>query len=307
MNREDKYDNDHYIHTFKVWMQDAGYTESTQKAYLHTINLFLNSVDKRVEDITKLDIMSFLTEARKNGCSDITRNRKLFAIRSFYKGLKDMEEVQNNPAADVKLSKTERNHLPTYLEEKHLNTFLEQVEGLYSSRNIAVFLLMAYAGLRVGEVHRLNLSDFFPSRNSLHVSGKGRKWRAVPLPEALTDMLQSVIEERRDPNRSVETALFISQKGYRLSIRQIQTIAQQTFEKLQEEDESLRDLKLSCHKLRHSFATLLLKQGTDIRVVKELMGHESIETTMIYTHVNDEQKEKAMQKIKLPKINFAAK
>jgi len=297
-------DNERYVHTFHIWMEDAGYTNSTQKAYLHTINQFLEQMDKLAINVTKLDIMSYLTEARKNGCSDTTRNRKLFAIRSFYKGLKDMEVVKENPAAEVKLSKTERNHLPVYLEEKSLKTFLQQVSGAYSSRNIAIFLLMAYAGLRVGEVHRLNVSDFFASRNSLHVSGKGRKWRAVPLPEALSDMLQQVLGERRDPNRSVETALFISQKGYRLSIRQIQTIAQQTFEKLQAEDESLRDLKLSCHKLRHSFATLLLKQGTDIRVVKELMGHESIETTMIYTHVSDNQKEAAMQAIRLPKIKL---
>jgi integrase/recombinase XerD len=296
------YDNTQYIRTFQIWMEDAGYTDSTQKAYLHTINHFLDNIDRSAKNVTKLDIMSYLTEVRKNGCSDTTRNRKLFAIRSFYKGLKDMEVIESNPAAEVKLSKTERNHLPVYLEEKDLKKFLQQVGGGYSSRNIAIFLLMAYAGLRVGEVHRLNVSDFFPSRSNIHVSGKGRKWRAVPLPEALTDLLQQEIEQRRTPNRSVETALFISQKGYRLSIRQIQTIAQQTFEKLQEQNESLRDLKLSCHKLRHSFATLLLKQGTDIRVVKELMGHESIETTMIYTHVSDTQKESAMQALKLPKI-----
>ncbi|WP_442604261.1 tyrosine-type recombinase/integrase [Paenibacillus sp. KN14-4R] len=309
MNDDILTEYEQFLEAFQVWMDDAGYTTSTQKAYLHTVQDFLKQVnEKSVEKINKLDIMSYLTKARKNGCSDLTRNRKLFAIRSFYKALKDMEMVETNPAADVKLSKTERNSLPVFLEEQDLELFLKQIEGRYSSRNITIFLLMAYAGLRVGEVHRLNVADFHQERGSLHVMGKGRKWRAVPLPGALIQIMGQVLGDRREPNRSVETSFFISQKGYRLSIRQIQTIAQQTFEKLQEQEgqEALQELKLSCHKLRHSFATMMLRQGTDIRIVKELMGHESIETTMIYTHVSDSQREEAMQSIKLPELQISS-
>ncbi|MCR8641101.1 tyrosine-type recombinase/integrase [Paenibacillus sp. N1-5-1-14] len=309
MNTDIWIDYESYLKVFQVWMDDAGYTSATQKAYIHTVQDFLKQAsDKQVEKMNKLDIMTYLTRARRKGVSDQTRNRKLFAIRSFFKSLKDMEMVEVNPAMDVKLSKTERNQLPVFLEENDLSVFLKQIEGRYSSRNIAIFLLMAYAGLRVGEVHRLNIADFHQERGSLHVMGKGRKWRAVPLPGALAQILGQVLGERRDPNRSIETSFFISQKGYRLSIRQIQTIAQQTFTKLQEQEgqEGLQDLKLSCHKLRHSFATMMLRQGTDIRIVKELMGHESIETTMIYTHVSDSQREEAMQAIQLPDLQLTS-
>ncbi|QHW34805.1 tyrosine-type recombinase/integrase [Paenibacillus rhizovicinus] len=287
-------------HAFRIWMKQAGYTETTQKEYMREVYAYLHSLDElAVEKAGKMQVIAFLV-SKQQSTGDRTRNRTLSAIRTFYASLIDFEMASRNPALEVKKSKTEKNKKPVYLEEEELADSLAYIEGRYRNRNIAIFLLMSYCGLRVGEVHRLNRSDFKKAKGTIEVFGKGRKWNEIPVPETLSAMLSEVEQERIEPYREKEDAFFVSQKGKRLSIRQIQKIAGQTFMAFKQQNPSLADMKLSCHKLRHTFATMLLKNGVDIRVVKELMGHASIETTMIYTHVNDQQKKQAMSTINIP-------
>mgnify|MGYP001248605186 CR=1 FL=1 len=286
------------IRAFTIWMKQSGYTEATKREYMREVRTFLQSMDGTpVEMATKMDVLSFLF-AKSSG--DRARNRSLAAIRSFFTALIDFELATRNPAMEVKKSKTEKNKKPIYLEEHELIQFLKHIDGRYRNRNIAIFLLMGYCGLRVGEVHRLNLKDFNRNKGTIEIYGKGRKWNEIPLPDVLIDYLNKVEHARITPYSNKEDAFFVSQKGRRLSIRQIQKIAAETFEEFKKHNPGLSDMKLSCHKLRHSFATMLLKKGVDIRVVKELMGHSSIETTMIYTHVNDEQKKHAMDAVNIP-------
>ncbi|TVY02145.1 tyrosine-type recombinase/integrase [Cohnella terricola] len=290
------------LEAFKIWMKQSGYTETTKKEYLREVVDYLISLNEMpVQQAGKMNVVAFLV-CKQDTAGDKTRNRTLSAIRSFYTALIDFELATKNPAMEVKKSKTDRNRVPVYLEEDDLEKALSYVKGRYRDRNIAIFLLMSYCGLRVGEVHRLNLSNFKNSRGILEVLGKGRKWNEIPLPELLIKHLTQVESYRIQPYSNREDALFVSQKGRRLSIRQIQNIATQVFIALKEDNPHLADLKLSCHKLRHSFATMLLKNNVDIRVVKELLGHASIETTMIYTHINDEQKRGAMTTIKIPEL-----
>lgn len=287
------------IRAFRIYLKQSGYTASTQKEYMRESLVYLDSLDgSPPQEAGKLHIMEFLNE--KQSTADNTRNRSLSAIRTFYMALIDFELASKNPAAEVKKSKTEKNRKPIYLEEEDLSESLKYIEGRYKNRNIAIFLLMAYCGLRVGEVHRLNLKDLKKNRGTIEVFGKGRKWNEIPVPDVLLNYLLEVEKERISPYRLKEDAFFVSQKGRRLSIRQIQKIVNQTFEAFKKSNPNVSDMKLSCHKLRHSFATMLLKNDVDIRVVKELMGHSSIETTMIYTHVNDEQKKKAMATVNVP-------
>lgn len=290
------------IRAFTIWMKQSGYTEATRKEYMREVYDYLFSLEQLpVQQAGKLHVVSFLV-SKQDSAGEKTRNRTLSAIRSFYGSLIDFELATRNPALEVKKSKTEKNKMPVYLEEQHLKTVLHYVQGRYRNRNLAVFLLMGYCGLRVGEVHRLNLSHFKKEKGSLEVLGKGRKWNEIPLPDMVVGYLTKVEEERIHPSSSREEAFFVSQKGKRLSIRQIQKIAAQVFDAFKQDHPQMTDLKLSCHKLRHSFATMLLNNHVDIRVVKELLGHASIETTMIYTHINDEQKRSAMKTIDLPKI-----
>jgi len=292
------------LEAFEIWMKQSGYTETTKKEYLREVVDYLISLNEMpVQQAGKMNVVAFLV-CKQDTAGDKTRNRTLSAIRSFYAALIDFEIATKNPAMEVKKSKTDKNRVPVYLEEDDLEKTLSYVKGRYRDRNIAIFLLMSYCGLRVGEVHRLNLSNFKNSRGILEVLGKGRKWNEIPLPELLVKHLTQVESDRIHPYSKRENALFVSQKGRRLSIRQIQNIATQVFNALKEDNPHLADLKLSCHKLRHSFATMLLKNNVDIRVVKELLGHASIETTMIYTHINDEQKRGAMTTIKIPELMF---
>ncbi|MDR6242158.1 site-specific recombinase XerD [Paenibacillus hunanensis] len=290
------------LEAFEDWMKDAGYTAYTRRSYLHDIHEFLcsHSVQgKSLDELKKRHVLSYLSSARSRGVSDSTRNRKHAAVSCFFKALMEMELAEHNPAAGIKKAKTEQNKEPLYLDESTLSSFFKSIDGKYRTRNLTIFLLMAYMGLRVGEVHLLNIQDYNQERRTLQVFGKGRKWRTLPVPEAVANMLNQSIEARLTPWRDGEQALFISQKGTRLSIRNIQQIAADTFDRFQQGVEPSRRLPYSSHKLRHSFATMLLRQGTDLRTVQELLGHSSIQTTIIYTHVRDREKEEAISKLQV--------
>ncbi|WP_068617574.1 tyrosine-type recombinase/integrase [Paenibacillus tuaregi] len=291
------------LEAFLIWMKDAGYTTYTQKSYLSDVREFLSTLGGReLKSVKKFHIVSFLSSVRERGVSDSTRNRKHASVSCFFKALIELELYKDNPAAGIKKSKMDKHRAPVFLDEDDLGRFMQSIEGKHRLRNLAVFLLMAYMGLRVGEVHSLNLADYNPERRLLNVYGKGRKWRSVPVPEAVSEVLQLAVNERLNPWRAKETAMFISQKGRRLSIRCIQQIAADTFARFQQQIPPERRVAYSSHKLRHSFATMLLRKGADLRTVQELLGHSSIQTTTIYTHITSREKEEAVGRldVKIP-------
>lgn len=288
------------LEAFLIWMKDAGYTAYTQKSYMSDVRDFLDSLrEKPLEKVKRLHIVSYLTTVRERGASDSTRNRKHASINCLFKALNDLELLEGNPAAGIKKSKTDKNHLPVFLDETGLERFLKHVEGKYKERNLAIFLLMGYMGLRVGEVHSLNLNDYNRYQKTLSVFGKGRKWRVIPVPESVAPYLETALETRLTPWRKKEEAMFISQKSRRLSIRCIQQIAAETFDRFQGDIPETARIPYSSHKLRHSFATMLLRRGADLRTVQELLGHSSIQTTTVYTHITNREKEAAMSKLEL--------
>ncbi|AJY76740.1 tyrosine-type recombinase/integrase [Paenibacillus beijingensis] len=291
---------EHYeteLQLFTIWMKNQGMTKSTEQAYLADTCQYLRSIyPTELSQTGKIHMMRFLSLMRENGSGDEARNRKLSSLRAFYKSLIEMEHLNVNPAALTAKSKMTKNRIPVYLEDHELELLFQSIEGKYKYRNMTILLLMAYAGLRVGEVHRLNVQDFQPS-GSIHVLGKGRKWRIIPLPAPLSAILRQALEERIVPKQSKEHAFFVSQFGRRLSIRMIQTIADETLARLKDKVPTLALKKLSSHKLRHSFATMQIRSGTDIRTLQELLGHASIETTQIYTHVDNKQLQGAMNNI----------
>lgn len=285
---------------FLIWMKDAGYTTYTQKSYLGDVHEFLASLNgKSLDSVKKFNVVSYLSSVRERGVSDSTRNRKHASVSCFFKALMELELHNVNPAVGIKKSKTDKYRAPVYLEESEMQRFFSSVEGKHRDRNLAIFLLMAYMGLRVGEVHSLNLSDFNSERRLLSVFGKGRKWRTVPVPESVCPVLERAVNERIEPKRNKEVAMFISQKGRRLSIRSIQQAASDTFDRFQMDIPTMQRIPYSSHKLRHSFATMLLRKGADLRTVQELLGHSSIQTTTVYTHITSREKEEAMSRLTL--------
>ncbi|WP_138751224.1 tyrosine-type recombinase/integrase [Paenibacillus sinopodophylli] len=285
------------LELFSIWMKNKGMTKSTHRAYMSDVNYFLQTIHPtETKHISKMEIMRYMAACREKGAGDEARNRKLSSLRSFFKAMIEMEHLNHNPAALIAKSKQEKNRIPVYLEENELEALLLNMKGKYYIRNVSIVLLMAYAGLRVGEIHRMNVQDL-QQDGSIHILGKGRKWRIVPLPDALRQMLKEALADRVDSKQGKEHPFFVSQFGRRLSIRMIQTIADDTIKQLKEKMPALADKRLSSHKLRHSFATMQIRSGTDIRTLQELLGHASIETTQIYTHIDNKQLRSAMNNI----------
>ncbi|MEK4510744.1 tyrosine-type recombinase/integrase [Paenibacillus sp. FSL K6-2524] len=288
------------IHLFLIYMKDREYSKDTQKAYMHDLKHFLHHLHgKVIPEVSDIDIMEHLSNVRESGAGARYRNRCQSAIRLFFKVMIKFNVTKHNPTMDIEKAKVEKKRKPTFLEKQYLDASMQQVKGKYLVRDVSIIALMSYAGLRVSEIVRLNTIDVNFERSEIGVLGKGEKWRYIPLPPELTQLLQLCLSERIPPKgKKDEMAFFISQFGRRISKRMVQTISEKTFNSLIEEFPQLQGMKLSAHKLRHSFATDLLRNGADLRAVQELLGHEDISTTQIYTHVFDEAKRKAMGNVR---------
>ena len=162
-------------------------------------------------------------------------------------------------------------------------------------------MLMSLAGLRVIEIQNLNITDLNRDEEDpgISVLGKGNKERYIPLPIPLFNLLLEYEKlYRSSPKTEHNNAFFVSKRGTRISRRRIQEIAEDAFSSLKSLPNTtyLQNKKLSSHKLRHTFGTRLVREGTDLVTIQELMGHSNLSTTQIYTHVNNKQKQEAMRK-----------
>jgi integrase/recombinase XerD len=292
---------------FETDMDNKDYSTFTIENYKRDILFFLEHLVRHKEEKVELEytkkihLTLFMNELKsKRGNSASTRNRRLTAIRSFYKCLMEYEMVSHNPAADLKSAKEKSGQLPTYLEKAELKDFFQQIDTVcqdqYVKRNKLIMGLMAFAGLRVIEIHYLNLSSILNEKKGIMVYGKGKKSRYIPLPFVLfTELTDYIKNDRQMPMKGYEDAVFISRRGKRISRRRVQELTERICKSLAENHvEHWKNKKISSHKLRHSFATHLVRDGRDIRTVQELLGHSNLNTTQRYTHVSDTQKEQAM-------------
>lgn len=293
----DEFDNDYEeeIDTFYTYMNQVSYSINTQKAYKYEINKFLNFLDgKPIIEVDKKDIVRYLTNVLP---SDKLRNRAVVAIFKFFEALIEFELIEINPAQGIKRFKIEKNRTPVHINEEFMKKGMQLIDGKYDCRNMAMFGLMSFCGLKVGEVHRLNVNDYDRDNRKILVLGNSGKNKVIPLPTNLIQVLDDALKQRIPPYKASEQAFFISQKGRRITIRSIQLIMSATFENMKREFPELNKIKLSAHNLRQSFAMLLFTKDTDIQIVKELMGHSSLETTTMYKQILDIQKEKTMDDI----------
>lgn len=301
----DYYDDE--IDIFLTYLDDLGYSPFTISSYFLDVQQFLLFLNKDrdifidIDDVNKLNITEFLRRTQK-GKSKSTRNRRLMALRTFYKALIKNDKVKINPAAEVDIAKTEKNSIPTYLNDEELHDLFNQIKNdQYYLRNKCILMLMALAGLRVIEIRNLNLIDIVRVNDNpgINVLGKGNKSRYIPLPIPLYELMLDYENFARPiANEESQEAFFISKRGTRISRRRIQEIAENTFKDLKaiQQRKYLVNKPLTAHKLRHSFGTRLVKQGVDLVTIQELMGHTNLNTTQIYTHIDDKQKQDAMRK-----------
>lgn len=235
----------------------------------------------QLSDATKSDILKFIQELTRNrGYSAMSVRRKVAAIRSFYKFLKEEGKRLDDPSEGVKLP--ERGQpLPKVLKVPEVSRLLRTPSGWKTEwlkvRDRAIMELLYASGIRRAELVSINLSDIDLQTRTLRVTGKRRKTRGVLINRTTAGAIRSYLGVRP---RSSDDALFLSHTGHRLSDRHIWEI----FTRIRK----VSGVALSAgpHTMRHSFATHLLENGADLVTIKELLGHESLATTQIYTNVS---------------------
>lgn len=242
-----------------------------------------------IRSITTNDIFDFLmylssdriTPSAEHGVSAATRARKLSSIKSFYKYLTvRTKQLPDNPVKDMEYPKL-RKALPKYLNLEQSTQLLASIQGPNQKRDLAIILLFLNCGIRRSELVGLNLSDVYADR--IRVTGKGNKERIVYFGEncrlALADYLseRNKISDLRD-NR----ALFISRDKNRISVSAVHRLVKKHLTAA-----GLDADQLSAHKLRHTAATMMLAGGVDVRTLQEVLGHEHLNTTEIYTHIEN--------------------
>ena len=240
--------------------------------------------------IKKTDIYNFLSwlardrQGKKQmGLGVPARARKLVAIRSFFDYLVLKRNLlETNPAADIDSPRL-RKSLPIYLTESNAVKLLDAVSGPYAERDFCMLLLMLSCGMRVSELAGLNLNDI--TGETVRVLGKGNKERILYLNPACQEAIKDYLAVRDGENvlPKDKDALFLSRNHRRISVDSVQTLVKKTAAAA-----GLDAERYSPHKLRHTAATLMLQNGVDVRTLQEVLGHESLNTTQIYTHIDND-------------------
>ena len=266
----------------------------TVDAYKRDITKFIDFVKQEgieeLKDIDRLLIMNYVTKLRmgelgSKTISNTSLARNFAALRSFYYFLIEFYQFDENPFLLMKNIKKEKK-LPEFLFYNEIEILLDSIdtESALGIRNRALFELMYASGLRVSEVSELTRQQIdFPNKIVL-VKGKGNKERLVPFhEEAAMWLLRYMNEVRLQFTNDKEAFVFLNKNGKKISSRGIQYVLDQI------SVASGLQMKIHPHMLRHSFATHLLDNGADLRVVQELLGHENLSTTQIYTHVTSDR------------------
>lgn len=285
-----------YLNTFLTYLEiEKNYSEHTLINYridLEDFIQFLNGLS--LESVEYPILRRYLGQLRQRELKSRTIARKLSSLRSFYKFLQREGVVENNPASLVLTPKLDKS-LPKFLtenemerlinspgERKQTNKFKKEL----SVRDEAIFEIMYSTGIRVSELVGMNEEDVDLIGQIARVRGKGKKERMVPLGSKSVDALRKYLLLREGKGRSI----FRNKNGNRLTTRGVRNILERTIKTVSE----MR--KISPHTLRHSFATHMLDRGADLRSVQELLGHASLSTTQIYTHLTTERLKNVYEK-----------
>ncbi|NLT39806.1 MAG: tyrosine recombinase XerC [Clostridiales bacterium] len=216
------------------------------------------------------------------GLSKVSYSRKLSALRSFFDYLfVKTEQIDHNPMKTIGSPKAARRE-PKYLTMDEALSLLRAIDGPHKERDYCIITLFLVCGLRVSELVGLNLGSI-RSDNSLKVLGKGNKERIVYLTQSCLDAINDYLAVRGEPSPKDKNALFLSQKHNRMSVDAVQAVVKKYILAA-----GLDPDEYSPHKLRHTAATMMLRNGVDVRTLQEVLGHENLSTTQIYTHIDND-------------------
>jgi len=281
------------------------YLEAQRGASYHTLRSYKSDLKEFVEfledkpdikdvrDVGRKSIRNFLAAFTRYGQGKRSIARKLSTLKSFFKFLKKENIVEINPTIGIKAPKLDLK-LPSFLTEKAISELMElpYKEDFFGLRDKAILEMLYGTGMRASELIGLNLSDIDILEEVIRVRGKGGKERILPLPEMAKRALKEYLQLRK-PSLSKgyllkyeDGPLLLSKRKTRLTTRSLVRIVKKYLSRVAELTQ------MSPHTLRHTFATHLLDKGCDLRTIQELLGHASISTTQIYTHITSERLKK---------------
>lgn len=286
-----------------------GHSDKTVSAYYHDLKIFFRFLKRRRNaipcdipfdeiDITDIDIefikntkieelyryQSFSPEfqGKNKSLAASSRCRRTSSVKSFFKYLTVKRHLLDSNICDELDMPKRKNSLPRYLEESDCEKLLSACSGKYMYRDYCILMLFISCGFRISELVNINLSDIY--EDHIRVLGKGNKERIVYFGEGCREALDDYLSVR-DTEKIVPTdsqALFISRDNRRISIRGVEKMVDNKLMLA-----GLDSAKFSPHKLRHTAATLMLKNGVDTRALQEVLGHANLSTTQIYTHIDN--------------------
>jgi integrase/recombinase XerC len=261
------------------------FSDCTVKSYKTDLEEFGSFLQKNGKNdfslIDRKDIRGFMGELLSYGYKKTSVSRKLSAVKSFCKFLVRNKILKRNPSLSVKTPKIDK-PIPSFLSEEEIGEMLDfsPLDTELDIRNRAILELLYATGIRASELVGLDISMFDVNNRLLRVYGKGKKERILPVARTAYETLNRYISEVRGYR---EGPLFLSKSGRRLTQRDLQRIVKKAIIKVA----TLH--QMSPHTMRHTFATHLLNRGANLRAVQELLGHESLSTTQIYTHMTIEK------------------
>lgn len=270
---------------------ERNYSNYTIKNYLIDITEFItycNNFNKNYLNIKYTDIKSYLTHLYEKKYKSTTISRKISALRTFYAFLYDKNIVDKNVFEYITLPKKEK-RLPKYLSNDDIDEIFKiiDISTPLGIRNRLILELLYGSGLRVSELCNIKLSDIDFSNKSIRIIGKGKKERIVyygePCKRIIDLYLNGIRDEILGKNKNEYLIIGNKKSNKSLSVRSVELILNNIIES------TSLNKKASPHTLRHTFATHLLNDGCDILIVKELLGHSSLDTTGIYTHISNER------------------
>jgi integrase/recombinase XerC len=273
--------------------QERNYSIHTVASYEDDLRQFSEFLQRHFEsrkyaldEMDHVTIRLFLGDLLEQGFSKSSIARKLAALKSFFKYLHKVHELKQNPALNVASPKIEK-RLPQYLDEATVQRLMAQPDRSTpeGARDAAMLELFYSTGVRLSELIGLELSDVDFHNSTIKVTGKGSKQRIIPFGRPARDALKLYLEKRGNlVNRQTKPAdvkaVFMTIRGKRMNPKGVNVLINRYIGSVSEIE------KKSPHVLRHTFATHLLNRGADLRAVKELLGHESLSTTQVYTHVS---------------------
>lgn len=285
-----------YFHHLEVEMNFSTHSIQKYKFVLADLSAFAKLRFKDIDQLDLQDLKQYELQLVDKHYAKATQAQNISILKSYYKFLLQYEVIEESPASGLVYPKRD-SKLPNVLYQSELFALFDSIdtEKKFGKRNLAILTLLYSSGMRISELESLEVAQFIEYSKSLKIIGKGNKERIVPINDYTFRLVREYIDLERDGllKHQVQPYLWVNNQGSKLSARGIRYIINQIVA------QSALLIKVSPHTLRHSFASHLLNAGMDIRMVQELLGHESLSTTEVYTHLDTESLANQYKKLNL--------